>query len=164
MAGYSEYSVSAVSGSNTTLRISNLPNNHLSLTLFYNSNQKILEWESDKPNPHFFKTTFKDRVILDRKNGIFYIYKVQKNDTSTYLLKVVMENGTEEEWKIPLEVFGEFEETKGKSPLWGLGWSGGRFPGDEGGSPGRREKPQDRLNSFLLGIFHNSLGVSEPKI
>ncbi|XP_024427106.2 CD48 antigen [Desmodus rotundus] len=103
--GYSEYSVSAVSGSNTTLRISNLPNNHLSLTLFYNSNQKILEWESDKPNPHFFKTTFKDRVILDRKNGIFYIYKVQKNDTSTYLLKVVMENGTEEEWKIPLEVF-----------------------------------------------------------
>ncbi|KAM5294162.1 CD48 antigen [Glossophaga mutica] len=103
--GYSEYLVSAVSGSNVTLPISNLLNNHLSLTLFYNSNKKILEWESDKPNPNFFKTTFKDRVTLDRKNGILYIYKVQKSDTSTYLLKVVMENGTEEERKIPLEVF-----------------------------------------------------------
>ncbi|XP_036990170.2 CD48 antigen [Artibeus jamaicensis] len=103
--GYSEHPESAVSGSNVTLPIPDWPHNHQSLTLFYNSNKKILEWEFDKPNPHFFKTTFKDRVTLDRENGTLYICKVQKNDTSTYILKVVMENWTEKEWKIPLEVF-----------------------------------------------------------
>ncbi|XP_036906814.1 CD48 antigen [Sturnira hondurensis] len=102
--GYSEPLESAVSGSNVILPINNLPYNHLSLTLFYNSNQKILEWESYKPNPHFFKTTFEDRIILDRKNGILYIYKVHKKDTGTYHLKVAMENGTEKEWKFPLKV------------------------------------------------------------
>ncbi|XP_035870925.1 CD48 antigen [Phyllostomus discolor] len=95
---------SAVSGSNVTLPICDLPNNP-SLTLFYNPNKKILEWDSRKPNPNFFKTTFKDRVTLDRENGKLYIYKVQKNDTSTYLLKVVMESRMEKECKIPLEVF-----------------------------------------------------------
>ncbi|KAM8818115.1 CD48 antigen isoform 1-T1 [Rhynchonycteris naso] len=101
----SEHQVLAVSGSNVSLGISNLPDNHQSLTWFYTSNQKIVEWDSNTHNPHYYKTKFKGRVILDLQNGALYISKVQKEDSSTYLLQVLKEDGTEEQRWITLEVF-----------------------------------------------------------
>ncbi|XP_066111258.1 CD48 antigen [Saccopteryx bilineata] len=101
----SEHQVLEVSGSNVSLGISNLPDNHQSLTWFYTSNQKIVEWESNTPKPHYYKNKFKDRVMLDLQNGTLYIYKVQKEDSSTYLLKVLKEDGTEEQRWITLKVF-----------------------------------------------------------
>ncbi|XP_054419379.1 CD48 antigen [Pteronotus mesoamericanus] len=104
--GHPDYLLSAVSGSNVHLQISKLSdNNYLRLTLFYNRNQKILEWESNEPNPYYFKTASKDKVTLDRQNGILDIYNVQKEDASTYLLKVMIESGNEEVWNIQLKVY-----------------------------------------------------------
>nr|XP_019573709.1 PREDICTED: CD48 antigen isoform X1 [Rhinolophus sinicus] len=104
-AGHSEHPVFAVSGSNVSLQISNLPDNHKKLTWFYTTNQKIVEWESNKPEPYYFHSKFKDRLTLDHRNGTLHIYKVLKTDSSTYVLKVLKEAGAEEEWKIPLQVF-----------------------------------------------------------
>lgn len=102
--GHSEHPVFAVSGSNVSLQISNLPDNHKKLTWFYTTNQKIVEWESNKPAPYYFHSKFKDRLTLDHRNGTLHIYKVLKTDSSTYVLKVLKEAGAEEEWKIPLQI------------------------------------------------------------
>ncbi|XP_058395584.1 CD48 antigen [Diceros bicornis minor] len=94
----------AISGSNVSLQISNLPADYKILTWLYTSEQKIVEhWNADKP--HYFDSTFKHRVVLNLSSGALNIYKVQKEDSSTYLLRVVKAAGNEEEWKIPLEVF-----------------------------------------------------------
>ncbi|KAK2493044.1 hypothetical protein MC885_007237 [Smutsia gigantea] len=43
--------------------------------------------------------------MLDHQSFALYIYKVQKEDSSTYLVRVLKEAGDEEEWKVTLEVF-----------------------------------------------------------
>lgn len=103
--GYSERPVFAVSGSNVSLQISNLPEKHKKLTWFYTTNQKIVEWDSNKPEPHYFHSKFNGRLTLERQNGMLHIYKVLKADSSIYLLKVLKNAGTEEQWEIPLTVF-----------------------------------------------------------
>lgn len=150
-----------------SLRIPNLPENYLRLIWFYTADQKILEWETNQPNPDYFKTKFKDRVTLGLQDGTLHIYNVQEEDSSIYMLKVMLKSGFEEEWSIPLKVFGKFGEPKGKSPFWAPGWTSGRLPGNQGGSLGmRREKPQDRLNLFLLKPFllGNEPGLAESKL
>lgn len=93
-----------VSGSKVSLRICNLPDKYKKLTWFYTDTQKIVEWESNTPEPHYFKSKFKDRVTFDHQDGTLHIYKVQKEDNSTYLLKILKEAGTEVERKIFLQV------------------------------------------------------------
>ncbi|KAK1329422.1 hypothetical protein QTO34_011608 [Cnephaeus nilssonii] len=95
----------AISGSNVSLRIPNLPENYLRLIWFYTADQKILEWETNQPNPDYFKTKFKDRVTLGLQDGTLHIYNVQEEDSSIYMLKVMLKSGFEEEWSIPLKVF-----------------------------------------------------------
>uniref|UniRef100_A0AC11D9H5 Uncharacterized protein n=1 Tax=Ovis aries TaxID=9940 RepID=A0AC11D9H5_SHEEP len=98
--GYSKY---ATPSDNVSVQISNLPKNHRSLTWFYTTDQKIVEWESGEPTK-YFDTKFKDRATLDSQSGTLHIRKVQKEDSSTYLLRVLKDNGHEEEYKISLMV------------------------------------------------------------
>ncbi|XP_045839360.1 CD48 antigen [Meles meles] len=100
--GHLEPRVTAISGSNVSLQISNLPAKYKQLTWFYNTNQKILEWESDPPT--FFKSKFEGRVSLGQSHDLI-IYNVEKEDSSIYILRVLKESGTEKEWRIPLEVY-----------------------------------------------------------
>lgn len=88
-----------------SVQISNLPKNHKSLTWFYTTDQKIVERESGEPTK-YFDTKFKDRATLDSQSGTLHIPKVQK-ESSTYLLRVLKDNGHEEEYKISLMVLGE---------------------------------------------------------
>ncbi|XP_070323733.1 CD48 antigen [Odocoileus virginianus] len=92
----------AIPGGNVSLQISNLPKNHKSLIWFYTADQKIVEWESG--DPKYFDTKFKDRAALDLNSGTLHIRKVQKEDSSTYLLRVQKDTEDEDEWKIPLVV------------------------------------------------------------
>ncbi|XP_025716425.1 CD48 antigen isoform X1 [Callorhinus ursinus] len=98
---HSEHPVTAISGSNVSLQISSLPANYKQLTWLYTTNQKILEWESNRTS--FFKSKFKDRVRLNQSHALC-IYNVQKEDSSTYILRVLDESGTEKDWHISLEV------------------------------------------------------------
>ncbi|CAD7679896.1 unnamed protein product [Nyctereutes procyonoides] len=98
--GHSQRQMIAVSGSNVSLHISNLP--ALSrVTWFYTANQKIVEWESNRTN--FFNSKFKNRASLDERYALC-IYKVRKEDSSTYILRVLKDSGKEEDWTISLEV------------------------------------------------------------
>lgn len=98
--GHSQRQMIVVSGSNVSLHISNLP--ALSrVTWFYTANQKIVEWESNRTN--FFNSKFKNRASLDESYALC-IYKVQKEDSSTYILRVLKDSGKEEDWTISLEV------------------------------------------------------------
>lgn len=56
--------------------------------------------------------------MLCRENGALHISDVRKEDSSNYILKVLMKSGIEKGWKVPLQVFGEFGEPRGKSPFW----------------------------------------------
>lgn len=103
--GLSEHPVYVVSGSNVSLQISNFPQKHRRLTWFYSTTQKIVDWDSNKAEPHYYHPTFKDKFTIDRQNGALHIYKVLKADSSTYLLKVLDDVGAEEQWEIPLKVF-----------------------------------------------------------
>ncbi|XP_070252829.1 CD48 antigen [Myotis yumanensis] len=94
----------ALSGSNVSLRSSNLPKDYERLGWFYNTDLKILEWDTNQPNPHYFETKFKDRVTLGRQDGALHIYNVQEEDSSTYILKVLLNSRFEEERRIPLKV------------------------------------------------------------
>ncbi|XP_075856405.1 CD48 antigen isoform X2 [Microcebus murinus] len=96
--------VIVVSGSNVSLQISkSLPDNYKQLTWFYTIHQKIVEWDSGKSK--YFNTKFKGRVVLDPESGALNIYNVQKEDSSTYLMRVSNATGKEQEWKILLKVF-----------------------------------------------------------
>ncbi|XP_067570161.1 CD48 antigen [Pseudorca crassidens] len=97
-----DYSKYAISGSNVSLSISSLPTKNKSLTWLYTTDQKIVECDSGQLK--YFNTKFKDRVRLDRQSGTLHINNVQKEDSSTYLLRVLKDSGYEDEWKIPLEV------------------------------------------------------------
>ncbi|XP_021537578.1 CD48 antigen isoform X3 [Neomonachus schauinslandi] len=101
--GHSEHPVTTISGSNVSLQISSLPANYTQLTWLYTADQKILEWESKRTS--FFNSKFKERVRLNQNHALC-IYNVQKEDSSTYILRVLEEYGREKEWHIPLEVHG----------------------------------------------------------
>ncbi|KAL2771436.1 CD48 antigen isoform 1 precursor [Daubentonia madagascariensis] len=102
--GQSTREVIVLSGSNLSLQISeSLPDNYKQLTWFYTIHQKIVEWDSGKSK--YFDSKFKGRVMLDPQSGALNIYKVQKEDSSTYLMRVSNATGKEQEWKILLEVF-----------------------------------------------------------
>uniref|UniRef100_A0A8C5Y8H5 CD48 antigen n=1 Tax=Microcebus murinus TaxID=30608 RepID=A0A8C5Y8H5_MICMU len=102
--GHSTGEVIVVSGSNVSLQISkSLPDNYKQLTWFYTIHQKIVEWDSGKSK--YFNTKFKGRVVLDPESGALNIYNVQKEDSSTYLMRVSNATGKEQEWKILLKVF-----------------------------------------------------------
>uniref|UniRef100_A0A8C9AF77 CD48 antigen n=1 Tax=Prolemur simus TaxID=1328070 RepID=A0A8C9AF77_PROSS len=95
--------VIVVSGSNVSLQIfKSLPDNYKQLTWFYTIHQKIVEWDSGKSK--YFDSKFKGRVMLDPQSGALNIYNVQKEDSSTYLMRVSNATGKEQEWKILLEV------------------------------------------------------------
>ncbi|XP_015104491.1 CD48 antigen [Vicugna pacos] len=93
----------AVSGSNVSLKISSLPESYHSLTWFYTTDQKIVEREHGEPK--YFNTKFKGRATLDIQTGALNIYKVQKDDSSTYLLKILYNAGNENEWMVTLMVY-----------------------------------------------------------
>ncbi|XP_012494985.1 PREDICTED: CD48 antigen isoform X2 [Propithecus coquereli] len=95
--------MTVVSGSNVSLQISEgLPDNYEQLTWFYTIDQKIVEWDSGKSK--YFDSKFKGRVMLDPQSGALNIYNVQKEDSSTYLMRVSNATGKEQEWKVLLEV------------------------------------------------------------
>ncbi|XP_022346409.1 CD48 antigen isoform X1 [Enhydra lutris kenyoni] len=100
--GHSENRLTAISGTNVSLQISNLPAKYKQLTWFYTTSQKILEWESNQTI--LFNSKFKGRVSLGQSHDLC-IHNVQKEDSNTYILRVLMESGTEKEWHIPLEVY-----------------------------------------------------------
>lgn len=62
-----------------------------------------------------------------------------------------------------MKVFGEFGEAKFKSPFWARGWTSGRLPDNLGT---RREKPQEKLNLFLLKpiLLGSEPGLAKPKL
>ncbi|XP_039102434.1 CD48 antigen [Hyaena hyaena] len=93
--------VIAISGSNVTLKIYNLSDEFKQLTWFYNDNQKIAEWEAGEII--YFKSRFKDRVILG-KDYELYIYNIQKEDSSKYILLELKESGIEVPHHISLTV------------------------------------------------------------
>ncbi|XP_011822639.1 PREDICTED: CD48 antigen isoform X2 [Mandrillus leucophaeus] len=95
--------MTVVSGSNVSLNISeSLPENYKQLTWFYTFDQKIVEWDSGKSK--YFESKFKGRIRLDPQSGALYISKVQKEDNSTYIMRVLKKDGYEQEWKIKLQV------------------------------------------------------------
>ncbi|XP_058556238.1 CD48 antigen isoform X1 [Neofelis nebulosa] len=111
--------MTVISGSNVTLKISNVIHDYKQLAWFYNDNQKIVEQESKAPK--YFKSQFKDRVCLGVDHTLF-IYNVQKEDSSTYILKVLKESGREISKYISLEVLDpvpkpviKFEKTQEES-------------------------------------------------
>ncbi|XP_013004660.2 CD48 antigen isoform X1 [Cavia porcellus] len=96
--------ITCISGSNVTLKTSKkMLDNYIHGTWFYTTNQKIVEWDSNKPN--YFNTKFKQRVELDPQSAALHIYNVEKSDSSTYLLRVSNESGSEYDISIILEVF-----------------------------------------------------------
>ncbi|XP_059002038.1 CD48 antigen isoform X1 [Mustela lutreola] len=100
--GPSDHRVTAISGTNACLPISNLPAKYIQLTWFYTTNQKILEWESNQTL--LFDSEFKGRVSLGQNQNLC-VHNVQKNDSSTYILRVLTDSGTEKEWHTRLEVY-----------------------------------------------------------
>uniref|UniRef100_A0A8C3WQ17 CD48 molecule n=1 Tax=Catagonus wagneri TaxID=51154 RepID=A0A8C3WQ17_9CETA len=100
--GGSEYSEFVISGGNVSLQISDLPKNYKSLTWFYTTDQKIVEWESGELK--YFDTKFKGRTRLDLQTGALHIQNVQKEDKSTYRLKVDADTSSEKNWVITLMV------------------------------------------------------------
>ncbi|XP_005400273.1 PREDICTED: CD48 antigen isoform X2 [Chinchilla lanigera] len=101
--------ITSVSGNNVTLQSSKkLLGNYTHSTWFYTTNQKIVEWDSSDVN--YFNTRFKHRVRLDPRSTALHIYNVQKEDSSTYLLRVSNEGGSEYEINIILEVFDPVPE------------------------------------------------------
>lgn len=158
--------MTVVSGSNVTLDISeSLPENYKQLTWFYTFDQKIVEWDSGKSK--YFESKFKGRVRLDPQSGALYISKVQKEDNSTYIMRVLKKNGNEQEWKIKLQVLGESGEPKGKSPLQWPRMDHCGFLGGMGALSGRRRgKPQDRFDSFFLDaiLFGSKPRSTDPQI
>lgn len=158
--------MTVVSGSNVTLNISeSLPENYKQLTWFYTFDQKIVEWDSGKSK--YFESKFKGRVRLDPQSGALYISKVQKEDNSTYVMRVLKKDGYEQEWKIKLQVLGESGEPKGKSPLqWPrmdhCGFLGGMGHSRGGGEENLRTGLiHFSLMQFYLGV---SLGQQTPKL
>lgn len=99
--------MTVISGSNVTLKISNVTHNCKQLAWFYNDNQKIVEQESK--GPKYFKSQFKDRVRLGLDHTLF-IYNVRKEDSSTYILKVLKESGKEISQYISLKVLDPVPE------------------------------------------------------
>uniref|UniRef100_F1RJY9 CD48 antigen isoform X1 n=2 Tax=Sus scrofa TaxID=9823 RepID=F1RJY9_PIG len=98
----SECSEFALSGSNVSLQIANLPEGYSSLAWFYTVDQKIVEWEFSVCK--YFDTKFKGRARLDLQSGALHIQKVKKEDESTYILKVNGDTRNEKNWKIMLTV------------------------------------------------------------
>ncbi|KAM4860670.1 CD48 antigen isoform 2-T2 [Thomomys bottae] len=100
----SELEKIVLTASNVTLQISkSLQENDTSLTWLFTTKQKIVEYELNRP-PKYFNSAFKDRVELDLQSAALRIYQVQKEDSGTYYLRVLRNNGDEEEWKISLKV------------------------------------------------------------
>ncbi|XP_006168880.1 CD48 antigen isoform X2 [Tupaia chinensis] len=92
-----------LSGSNVTLQISeSLPQDYKRLTWFYSHSQKIIEWEHNQPRT--FGLQFRDRVQLIRQSGALHITNVQREDSSTYFMRVLKTDGKLQEWKITLKV------------------------------------------------------------
>lgn len=130
-----------------------MPDKYKKLTWFYTPEQKIVEYE-ESSEPNYFKSKFKDKVKLDLTNGALDIHNVQKEDSSTYLLRVVKVTGNEEEWQVPLKVFGELGEPKGKPPLRDPRWTTGRLPGNDGDSLWEEERKIPGLIHFSWSQFH----------
>jgi CD48 antigen len=74
-------------------------------TCSHTINQKILEYPYDGKK-NIFKSVCKDRVDLEETNGVLHNFNARKEDRGTYYIRVLDE--TEDQWKITLEVFGEF--------------------------------------------------------
>lgn len=95
-----------VSGSNVSLHIpESLSEKYKQLTWFNTTKQKILEWEWESGETKYFPSKFKTRIAFNPQSGALNISDVRTEDSSDYLVRVLMESGTEREWKIPLEVF-----------------------------------------------------------
>ncbi|XP_023372134.1 CD48 antigen [Otolemur garnettii] len=99
--------VKAISGSNVSLQIpERLPDDYTKLTWLYTAQQKIVEWSPDKPmNPKYFDSKFKGRVTLDPQSGALNISNTQKDDSSTFRIKMLNASGVAQTWNILLQVF-----------------------------------------------------------
>ncbi|XP_012783617.2 CD48 antigen isoform X2 [Ochotona princeps] len=94
--------VTAVSGSNVSLCVSNLPSIYRQLTWFNTTKQKLLECESGKIK--YFDTKSRNRITFDPQSSALNISDVQKEDSNTYLVRILKEGGNEHEWRIHLSV------------------------------------------------------------
>ncbi|XP_073903791.1 CD48 antigen isoform X2 [Castor canadensis] len=92
-----------MSGSNVSLQISEIPKNFTHLTWLHTTKQKIVEWTLGE-TPNYFQSRFKDKVILDPESAVLHIKEVGKEENGIYLLRVLMQNGSEKERKITLKV------------------------------------------------------------
>ncbi|XP_040859110.1 CD48 antigen [Ochotona curzoniae] len=94
--------VTAVSGSNVSLCVSNLPSIYKQLTWFNTTKQKLLEWEPGKVK--YFDTKSRNRITFDPQSSALNISDVREEDSNTYLVRILKEGGTEHEWRIHLRV------------------------------------------------------------
>ncbi|XP_077893160.1 CD48 antigen-like isoform X1 [Ictidomys tridecemlineatus] len=94
-----------VSGSNVSLQVpEDVLGNYKQLIWFYNPQQKIVEWYVSSP-PTYYNSPLKLRIRLDPQSPAhLHIHQVQKEDSSTYILRVSKDDGKEQELKIPLQV------------------------------------------------------------
>jgi hypothetical protein len=77
--------------------------------------------------PNYFQSRFKDKVILDPESAVLHIKEVGKEENGIYLLRVLMQNGSEKERKITLKVIGELEEPRVMLPLQDPRWATGSY-------------------------------------
>lgn len=146
--------VTAVSGSNVSLCVSNLPSIYKQLTWFNTTKQKLLEWEPGKVK--YFDTKSRNRITFDPQSSALNISDVREEDSNTYLVRILKEGGTEHEWRLHLRVLGEWGSPKPSLHSKGLGWTpgGGRFPASHKHTCGRQRGTQFtsfHLDSVLLG-------------
>lgn len=107
--------ITLLSGSNVTLQGSReLLDNYTQGTWFYNTSQKIVEWDlsssSSSGSINYFNTGLKQRVSFDPQSAALHMYNAQKEDSSTYILRESTDDGAEREIKIMLEVFDPVPE------------------------------------------------------
>ncbi|XP_007529645.3 CD48 antigen-like [Erinaceus europaeus] len=98
--------VTSVSGSNVSLHITGLPS-YTSLTWMFSEEQKILNLYNG--GLFYYETKFSGRVKLG-VDATLYIYNVQKEDSSVYILRLTKPSSEEVEKKIELQVFDPVHE------------------------------------------------------
>lgn len=94
----------ALTGGQVSLAGPNVPSMYNEITWFFSANLKILVQDSN--GVMFFKNHLENRVSLGDK-GTLHIHFLRKNDSSTYILRLLKRDGTVEERQVPLQVYGE---------------------------------------------------------
>lgn len=105
IAGQSrEPMTTALTGSQVSLAGPSLSNLYKEITWFFSANLTILV--QDSYGVMFFKNHLENRVSLG-ENSALHIHSLRKNDSSEYILRLLKRDGTVEERRVPLRVYGE---------------------------------------------------------